>query len=337
MSTYHVFLSHSSDDKSLVEDLARRLRQDGFNPYLDEWHLVPGELWQEALEGALGKSDTCAVFLGEKLGPWQNEEMRAALARHVRERHFRVIPVLLPGALRTGENDLPLFLRGKTWVDFRNGINDLDYRRLISGIRGVGPDDGGSTVTPSPPNRAKVPHRYLFALLAVVIGLGVLIWQSAHFDRGFRPIMRILPGESLIALLPSNKYPGKSEYDLVITVAGGQESVVEELELRLLCIGTEFDHIKSQCTSETAQQLIEEYLRGSTGPPGTLAERLNYWWPRARIEEAPAPDDGRPIGFELQSRNDNKRVRLAHHLYFESSQPEIQDLYLSENNLGDEE
>jgi len=53
MTTYAVFLSYASADKPAVEALARRLREDGLEPFLDIWHLVPGEPWQEALEGTL--------------------------------------------------------------------------------------------------------------------------------------------------------------------------------------------------------------------------------------------------------------------------------------------
>ncbi len=41
MITYDVFLSHASDDKPEVEALARCLREDGLEPFLDKWHLIP--------------------------------------------------------------------------------------------------------------------------------------------------------------------------------------------------------------------------------------------------------------------------------------------------------
>jgi hypothetical protein len=118
---YHVFLSHSSGDKAHVEKIAVRLADEaGINPFLDKWHLVPGEPWQEALEEALGESETCAVFLGPAgLGPWENEEMRAALDERVKDKSLRVIPVLLPGANPKDNKTLPRFLRRLTWVDFR--------------------------------------------------------------------------------------------------------------------------------------------------------------------------------------------------------------------------
>ena len=50
----HVFLSHSTADKPVVEELARRLRdKEGIQAWLDKWHLIPGDPWQPAIEVAL--------------------------------------------------------------------------------------------------------------------------------------------------------------------------------------------------------------------------------------------------------------------------------------------
>jgi hypothetical protein len=145
--TYDVFLSHSGNDKPTVEQLAVKLAGEaGLKPFLDKWHLVPGEPWQEALEKALDDSSTCAVFLGPQgLGPWENEEMRSALDERVRDKSLRVIPVLLPGADPKDDKTLPRFLRRLTWLDFRAGIDDKDaFRRLVAGIRGEAPGPGGA-------------------------------------------------------------------------------------------------------------------------------------------------------------------------------------------------
>src|SRR5262245_7361270 len=139
---YDVFLSHQSGDKPQVEVLAAQLEDyEGLKPFLDKWHLVPGEPWQEALEEALNLSRTCAVFLGPGgLGTWENNEMRIALDKRVRNKTFRVIPVLLPGAEPRDEETLPSFLRLLTWIDYRRGLNDPEtFRRLVAGIRGLAP------------------------------------------------------------------------------------------------------------------------------------------------------------------------------------------------------
>ena len=108
MPRYDVFLSHNKDDQEAVELIARQLREEAhLEPFLDRWHLVPGEPWQEALEQALDASRSCAVFLGPKgLGTWENEEMRTALDIRAGRPDYRVIPVLLPDA-RLPERDRP--------------------------------------------------------------------------------------------------------------------------------------------------------------------------------------------------------------------------------------
>ena len=131
------------------------MNEQGLRPFLDKWHLIPGAPWQEALEEALDRSGTCAVFLGAGgLGPWENEEMRAALDERVRDKSFRVIPVLLPGAEPKDKKTLPLFLRRLTWVDFRGGLDDPEaFQRLVAGVRGVAPGpqaaQTASAITPA--------------------------------------------------------------------------------------------------------------------------------------------------------------------------------------------
>jgi hypothetical protein len=150
---FDVFLSHANRDKLVVEDLARRLIRAGLKPYLYEWHLVAGEVWQEALEKALDRSRTFAVLVGPgNLGPWQTKEMRAALEKNIggRGKRRRVIPVLLPGASTPEKKALPLFLKQLTWVDFRDGLDDPQaFHRLVCGIKGTTPGDGPPGAEPS--------------------------------------------------------------------------------------------------------------------------------------------------------------------------------------------
>jgi TIR domain-containing protein len=145
---FHVFLSHSGADKPAVEELARRLTGVGIQAWLDKWHLIPGNPWQSDIENALAESESCAVFVGPSgFGPWQNEEMRAAIDQRVRDsgRRFRVIPILLPGAQRAERSSLPTFLTATTWVEFHDSLDDpAAFHRLVCRIRGLepGPDPG---------------------------------------------------------------------------------------------------------------------------------------------------------------------------------------------------
>ncbi len=156
---YDVFLSHANADKPSMEALAHRLREDGLNPFLDKWDLVPGEPWQKALEDALAQSRTCAVVVGQgEMGPWHTREMRVALDQLAGNPSFRVIPVLLPGARRPADDKLPSFLRQLTWVEFRAVPDDDEaYHRLVSGIRGEAPGPGPAR-PPSPYPSMPTPY-----------------------------------------------------------------------------------------------------------------------------------------------------------------------------------
>lgn len=137
---FDVFLSHNSGDKPAVEHIAQRLlAREHIEPWLDKWNLIPGDPWQAAIERALADCRSCAVFVGAKAtGPWQIEEMRAAIDRRVRDSSgsFRVIPVLLPGGCATS---FPTFAVAGTWVEFKDLDDEDALHRLASGIRGLEP------------------------------------------------------------------------------------------------------------------------------------------------------------------------------------------------------
>lgn len=159
------FLSHSSIHKPAVEEVAIRLRNEGIDPWLDKWNLIPGEPWQSAIEEALQSCDSCLVFVGPGgLGPWQNEEMRRAISRRVSEgKQFRVVPVRLPGTDRPDRSQLPPFLTATTWVEFRGTLDDDDaFHRLLCGIRGIEPGPGSSQLI----DEGTCPYRGLQAFEA---------------------------------------------------------------------------------------------------------------------------------------------------------------------------
>ncbi len=141
---YAVFLSFNSEDREMVEKIAVYLKdKTNLRPWFDQWDLIPGEPWVRNLESGLTDSSTCAVFVGKSgEGTWQSREVETALRQQVNKKDFRVIPVLLPDAPKQPE--LPLFLAGNMWIDFREKGIDDDHTlwRLECGIRGVAPGKG---------------------------------------------------------------------------------------------------------------------------------------------------------------------------------------------------
>jgi hypothetical protein len=134
---FDVFLCHHGIDKPAVKEIGKQLMERGILPWLDEKELRPGLPWQRLLEEQIGSIKSAAVFVGkDAIGPWQQMEMEAFL-RAFNRRSCPVIPVLLPNA--PDKPQLPIFLEGMTWVDFRPHDppqNPGPLERLIWGITG---------------------------------------------------------------------------------------------------------------------------------------------------------------------------------------------------------
>lgn len=56
-----VFLCHSSGDKMAIRELYDRLKADGYEPWLDEKNLLPGQDWENAIRRAVRESDVVIV------------------------------------------------------------------------------------------------------------------------------------------------------------------------------------------------------------------------------------------------------------------------------------
>jgi hypothetical protein len=124
---------HNGEDKIAIRKIGGQLKKFGILPWLDEWEIRPGLLWQRVLASQIEQIKSAAVFVGKGgVGPWQQEELDAFL-REFMKRGCPVIPVLLPDA--PVEPKLPLFLGNRTWVDFRKrSPNPMEM--LIWGISG---------------------------------------------------------------------------------------------------------------------------------------------------------------------------------------------------------
>src|SRR5215208_7001400 len=77
-----VFLCHSKDDKSKVRNLYRRLCDDGFDAWLDEEKIMPGQEWDLEIRKAMRETDIVIVCLSKnsitKAG-YVQKEIRFAL------------------------------------------------------------------------------------------------------------------------------------------------------------------------------------------------------------------------------------------------------------------
>jgi hypothetical protein len=131
---YRVFMCYNDADKTEARELAHSLQSTNVSVWFDEEKLRPGSLWKADLEQGLHGVDAGVICVGANgIGPWQRIEIDALLHRLVAD-HIPVIPILLRSAPQ--KPNLPTFLNGLTWVDFRKAHPD-PMKQLLWGITGT--------------------------------------------------------------------------------------------------------------------------------------------------------------------------------------------------------
>lgn len=124
-----VFISHASEDNTDAKRLARRLKDDGFDPWLDLERLLPGQDWNFEIEQALRVSDMILLCFSDvsvkKEGYIQREYKRAMMYLEEKpEGTIFVIPV------RFDDCEMPHFMHELQWVDYPK-----DYDRLVKSLQ----------------------------------------------------------------------------------------------------------------------------------------------------------------------------------------------------------
>jgi hypothetical protein len=126
-----IFLCHANEDKPQVREVYHRLKAEGFEPWLDEEDLLPGQLWSQEIRKALRSSDFILIFFSQnsvlKRG-YVQREMKLALDtwEEVPEGQIFAIPIRLDAC------QIPERFKPFQWVDLfaADGVD-----RLIRAIR----------------------------------------------------------------------------------------------------------------------------------------------------------------------------------------------------------
>jgi tetratricopeptide (TPR) repeat protein len=126
-----VFLCHSAADKTEVRGLYRRLKENGFAPWLDEENLIGGQDWQYEIKKAVRQSGAVVVCLSQnsisKAGFIQ-KEIKYAL--DVADEQTEGMIFIIPLRLETCE--VPERLARFQWIDY---FKDGGYERLVVALQ----------------------------------------------------------------------------------------------------------------------------------------------------------------------------------------------------------
>jgi len=130
-SPLRIFLCHSSGDKPEVRNLYKRLSSDGFDPWLDEEDLLPGQEWKVEIPKAVKTSDVVIVCLSHKAinkSGYVQREIKFALDKAEEQPEGTIF--LIP--LKLEECDVPERLQRWQWV---NLFEEKGYERLMGSLR----------------------------------------------------------------------------------------------------------------------------------------------------------------------------------------------------------
>ena len=142
------FISYSWDNdnhRAWVRDLAGRLRSDGVDVVLDQWHTAPGDQLPSFMERAIHENQFVLVICppvykcrsDERKGGvgYEGDIITGELA--TKQNHRKFIPVLRSGEWAAAA---PLWVAGKYFVDLRGeAYSETHYADLVGTLHGERP------------------------------------------------------------------------------------------------------------------------------------------------------------------------------------------------------
>lgn len=163
------FVSYSWDDdfhKEWVAELATKLRSDGVETILDQWHAVPGDQLPAFMEKEIRENDYVLIICtpnyrqksDQRKGGvgYEGDIMTAEV--HTQGNHRKFIPVLARG---TWDDSAPSWLRGKYFIDLSSSYrwtkNYSDLKATLLGTRVTAPPVKRPRSKQSMQNSSSVP------------------------------------------------------------------------------------------------------------------------------------------------------------------------------------
>jgi hypothetical protein len=124
-----VFISYSHKDKEFVRRLVSDLNLFGVNVLIDEQVLKIGDSLIEKLRATIDRTEYVVAVLSNHSidSPWVRKELDIAMNQEIEGSKVKVLPLLISHV------DLPGFLKGKVYADFRD---EQDYPREFTKLCG---------------------------------------------------------------------------------------------------------------------------------------------------------------------------------------------------------
>ena len=188
MDTPHLFISYSHDSpehSKWVQDLARDLRRNGADAFLDVWDIRPGEIFTKRIEKEVAAADHCIVVCTPRYREVAEKRRsegvgyEATLIRDAfRERskkHPWVLPILREG---TGRDALPDWLVDRAYLDWRD---DTAYEQHLEELlRAIFSSRRKPSRPPEFPSRPESSHK---TKVTLTINANIDTFDDAKLER----------------------------------------------------------------------------------------------------------------------------------------------------------
>ena len=151
-----IFLSFNSRDIALAEAVRAGLSriEPGARVFFSSVSLGAG-FWLPKIAEEIAQAESFLLLIGPNgIGPWQEVEYFTAFDRHVKDKHFALVPAIVAGAPAPGLS----FLRSLNWVEAPVITEDKVLHRLLAALKGE------TVVTATPLWKLVNPYRGLEAM-----------------------------------------------------------------------------------------------------------------------------------------------------------------------------
>ena len=94
---HKVFLSYASEDRRIVDEVAKNLASENLQVFSDRRDIAAGERWLSQIEKALADSDTIVTFISPAYlkSEWAQYELGYGVSRVRHGEGVKIIPVII--------------------------------------------------------------------------------------------------------------------------------------------------------------------------------------------------------------------------------------------------
>lgn len=133
-----VFISHSSQDKDFVDELANNLMSNSISVWYDKWEIKVGDSLINKINDGINECSFMIVVLSENSisSDWVQIELNAGLMMNLEKKSVKILPLLLHNV----KDKIPPLFKDKKYAVFTEDYN-FGFNEILESILGKTKDN----------------------------------------------------------------------------------------------------------------------------------------------------------------------------------------------------